>query len=86
MKQGTKAEAIELAKVRWAQQWSFDLEETIWESLFAEYKAGEILTAIRKTAGTRNPAPDAAYRALLYWTNRLQADRLERKAAATWPP
>lgn len=83
MSQGTLDQAIELAKQRWAKLHSFDLEQSQWDELFDEYRAGDVLTAIAKTRGTHSQAPERVFSSLIYWLNRLAE---ERREATSWPP
>jgi hypothetical protein len=85
MQQGSVEQAIELAKVRWAAIWPFDLDADAWETLFAEHRATDILQAIKQTRQTRAKDPAAVFQSLLYWLGRLERERAE-KENLTWPP
>ena len=55
------ADAIALAKQRWAAIHSFDLDPETWERLFREHRPGNVLQAIRATRDTRDPEPAKRY-------------------------
>ena len=62
MNAGTRRDAIELAKTRWAAIHSFDLDPATWDHLFNQYPAGNILQAIRMTLGTKDPVPERRFK------------------------
>jgi hypothetical protein len=85
MQQGSVEQAIELAKVRWAAIWPFDLDSATWETLLQEHRPTDVLEAIKGTRNTRGKEPSEVFRSLLYWLGRLEKERAE-KANLTWPP
>jgi hypothetical protein len=85
MQQGTRSEALELAKQRWASLHSFDIDAETWETLFQEHRATDVIEAIRRTRSTRAKEPSAVYTSMLYWLNRVEQERVER-ANLSWPP
>ena len=85
MQQGTIEQAVELAKQRWAQIWPFDIDAATWLQLASEHRPTDLLEAIKHTKTTRAKEPDAVYQSLLYWLNRLEAERYERNNPL-WPP
>ena len=50
-------DAVLLAKQRWAAAHPFDLETEVWERLFSQFVAGDILQAITLSRQTRSPLP-----------------------------
>lgn len=82
MTAGINESAIALAKQRWAAIHPFDLEPELWEQLFSEHRAGDILQAIRKTATTRDRQPALLYKSLLYWLAIMGKQRV----VPSWPP
>jgi hypothetical protein len=85
MQPGTQSQALELAKVRWAEIWPFDLDLHSWEELFQQHRAADILQAIRRTKSTRATEPSDVFRSLLYGLGRVEQERTG-KANLTWPP
>jgi hypothetical protein len=81
MQQGSKVEALELAKQRWAEIWPFDLDADAWRNLFEQHLPTDILQAIRRTKSTRATAPPDVFQSLLFCIKRLEEDR-----HLTWPP
>jgi hypothetical protein len=73
---GSTESAIALAVERWAQIHPFDLEPHLWETLFAEHRAGDILYAISKTKHTRDTRPEVIYTSLLHWLKLLEKPRV----------
>ena len=71
MQQGTKQDAIALAKTRWAALHPFDLSEESWQQVFEEHRPGDILQAIKRTSATRDTRPEKIYAALLLFLERL---------------
>ena len=87
MSQGTKEQALELAKVRFSQRYAFDLHEETWLQLFDVYRASDILQALKQTIKTtKNVTPERVHGSLVYWCNRLNRERAEREGTAVWPP
>lgn len=85
MKTGTNECAIAIAKARFAMLHPFDLDDETWQGLFAQYPAGDVLEAIKKSKHTRDHRPERIYRSLLYWLGLIARDRNERKSPL-WPP
>lgn len=85
MNQGTKEQAVMLAKQRWARLWPFDLEESVWQDLFSQHQPGIILQAIKKSKKTRNPAPAAVFQGLMHWIDLFEDDAQAHKSPS-WPP
>ena len=85
MQQGSVADAVALAKQRWAALWPFDLDPATWEQLFTTYRPTDVIEAIKRTRGTRAKLPAAVFQSLLYWLNGLEQERNE-KANPIWPP
>jgi FMN phosphatase YigB (HAD superfamily) len=63
------------AKKRWAQHYSFDLEDGEWLRLCETYTPGEVLQAIRRTQYAHSQDPAKLYKALVYWLERLSEER-----------
>ena len=82
---GSKQDALALAKARWSQFNQFDLEDSAWTRLFAENRPGDVLRAVNKSRGCRDPRPEKRYESLLYWINKLAMERSE-KLSPLWPP
>ena len=68
-------DAIELAKVRWAQLHTFDLDDETWERLFTTCYPGDVLQAIRLTQKTRSTDPAVVYARFEEMLARLAAKR-----------
>jgi hypothetical protein len=84
--QGTKEQALELAKVRFAQRYAFDLHADTWLQLFDAYRANDILQALTQaTRTTKNVTPERVHQSLVYWCSKLERQRQDRQSPA-WPP
>jgi hypothetical protein len=70
---GTIQDAIELAQQRWAAIHSFDLEPGQWEAIFAAYKTGTVLEAIKSTRNTKDPRPEKRYLRFVNFLDTLTA-------------
>jgi hypothetical protein len=71
-------DAIQLAKQRWAQLHTFDLDDESWESLFSQFGPGDILQAIQETKQTRSHDPGKIYGRFEFSLARLAQRRAER--------
>jgi hypothetical protein len=75
MQTGSHKSAIVLAQSRWAALHSFDLDPETWERLFRENTAGDVLQAIQRTKGARDPRPEKIFPFFEKQLNILTAER-----------
>lgn len=66
-----RQQALELAKVRWAQNHNCDLHPDTWQQLFETYQPGVILEAIKRTKQMSDPRPEVHYARLCIMLERL---------------
>ena len=74
-------QARELAISRWQSFFPFDLEQSQWDSLFAEFNHRDILQSITFTRSTSNRAPAVIYDRFMASLKRLNEER-----NPSWPP
>jgi hypothetical protein len=71
----TETTALSLIQARWSKIHPFDLDKASWHALLAEFPAGDLLEAIKRTAKTRDPRPEKVYASLLHMLDRIAAER-----------
>jgi len=64
-----------LAKQRWAEVNSFDLEDDTWHLLFQQHRPCDILQAIRYMRNTKDPDPGRRYQRFVRLLENLTAER-----------
>ena len=83
MSKFTADDVITEAKKRWAQMFSFDLDDDTWWRIVHTFHAHDLMQALRCMKTTHSEEPAQIHNSMLYHLDRLTA---ERRALTEWPP